>query len=59
MRFFTLAVPIMLSSITGADAWAQAANGVWVANNQWYSIGGSMLSQARNLLSVYSELSHL
>jgi hypothetical protein len=59
MRFFTLAVPITLSLITGANAWAQAANGVWVANNQWYIIGGSMLSQARNLVLMYSELNYL
>jgi len=59
MRFFTLAVPVTVSLITGANAWAQAANGVWVANNQWYSIGGSMLSQVRNLVSMYSELNHL
>ncbi|KAL2067254.1 hypothetical protein VTL71DRAFT_1678 [Oculimacula yallundae] len=46
MRFFTLAVPIALSFITGANAWTQAANGVWVANNNWYSIGGTRVHEA-------------
>ncbi|KAH7174938.1 uncharacterized protein B0J16DRAFT_349350 [Fusarium flagelliforme] len=46
MRFFTLALPVTLSLINGADAWAQAADGVWVANNQWYTIGGTRVHEA-------------
>ena len=36
-------MPVALSLLTTVNAWAQAANGVWVANNSWYTIGGSML----------------
>lgn len=35
--FFTAA----LALATGAFAWTQDENGVWVANDNWYTIRGS------------------
>lgn len=41
MRFTTILVPTVLSFAAGCSAWAQAPNGVWVANDNDYQFGDS------------------
>lgn len=40
MHFTSILVPAALFLASGCHAWAQAANGVWVANNTFYNIRG-------------------
>ncbi|GKT84332.1 hypothetical protein Ct61P_02182 [Colletotrichum tofieldiae] len=46
MHFTSVFVPAALSLASGCHAWAQAANGVWVANNQYHNIRGSTVHEA-------------
>jgi hypothetical protein len=39
MHPFALLLPVLALTST-CSAWAQDANGVWVANNNWHKIGG-------------------
>ena len=40
MHFTSILVPAALFLASGCHAWAQAANGVWVANDTFYNIRG-------------------
>ncbi|KAK7911112.1 hypothetical protein PG985_013593 [Apiospora marii] len=42
VTFFTAA----LALATGAFAWTQDENGVWVANDNWYTIRGTRVHEA-------------
>ncbi|GKT41156.1 uncharacterized protein ColSpa_01337 [Colletotrichum spaethianum] len=46
MQFTSVIVPAALFLASGCHAWAQAANGVWVANNVYYNIRGSTVHEA-------------
>ncbi|KAI9157934.1 hypothetical protein HJFPF1_05919 [Paramyrothecium foliicola] len=36
MRLTSIIVPVVLSLVSGCDAWTQDGNGVWVADNHIY-----------------------
>ena len=38
MQFTTAFLTTALSFAAGTYAWAQAADGTWVANNNWYTL---------------------
>ncbi|KZL83403.1 hypothetical protein CI238_11660 [Colletotrichum incanum] len=40
MRFITVIVPTVLSLAASCHAWTQAADGTWIANNNYYWIRG-------------------
>lgn len=40
MQFTSTIIAAALAFATGSAAWAQDQNGVWVANNTWYTIRG-------------------
>jgi hypothetical protein len=42
MQFISLIVPAVLAFATTCNAWAQAADGTWIANNVFYNIDGGM-----------------
>ncbi|KAL8710181.1 MAG: hypothetical protein Q9220_005264 [cf. Caloplaca sp. 1 TL-2023] len=49
MHFTSLLVPAAAATLflaTGCNAWAKAANGVWVANNTYYNIRGATVHEA-------------
>ena len=41
MQFSTTIFAAALALATGSYAWTKDANGVWVANDTWYTIRGS------------------
>ncbi|KAH8890699.1 hypothetical protein GQ53DRAFT_824420 [Thozetella sp. PMI_491] len=38
MQFTTAFLATAVSLAVGTNAWAQAADGTWVANNNWYTL---------------------
>ncbi|KAK3683012.1 hypothetical protein B0T22DRAFT_298034 [Podospora appendiculata] len=40
MQLTTFIISAALALSSGAAAWTQDGNGVWVANNNWYTIRG-------------------
>lgn len=40
MHFTAIVASTVLALATGANAWAQAGNGVWTANNWYHTIRG-------------------
>ena len=40
MHFTAIVASAVLAMATGANAWAQDANGVWTANNWFHTIRG-------------------
>jgi hypothetical protein len=51
MRFTAIVLPLSLAGY--CSAWAQAADGTWVANDQWHKIGGGKWSY---ILQVRKEI---
>ncbi|KAK8101918.1 uncharacterized protein PG998_006672 [Apiospora kogelbergensis] len=46
MQFTSTIIAAALAFATGSAAWAQDQNGVWVANNTWYTIRGAPVHEA-------------
>ncbi|KAL2202347.1 hypothetical protein CC79DRAFT_1373970 [Sarocladium strictum] len=46
MQLIPIIVATMLGFSTGASAWAQAANGEWIAHNTFETIQGRYMHQA-------------
>lgn len=40
MKFTAAVAAAAFALVPGTYGWAQAGNGVWIANNSWYTIRG-------------------
>ncbi|KAM3080238.1 hypothetical protein ACMFMF_003647 [Clarireedia jacksonii] len=46
MQFTSIIIPTVLLFAANCNAWSQAGNGVWVANNIYYNIRGTTVHEA-------------
>ncbi|EHK96827.1 hypothetical protein M7I_7452 [Glarea lozoyensis 74030] len=61
MHFLTLLLPTLLAFTSTTSAWTQDPNGVWVANDNWHTMGhpSYKVNTPRNTLLVNYGTRHL
>ncbi|KAH7407347.1 hypothetical protein BKA64DRAFT_705755 [Cadophora sp. MPI-SDFR-AT-0126] len=58
MRFVAVLVPAFLAFAGNCAAWTKDGNGVWVANNTWYTIGALRVHEScttMNTVNVHAD----